>query len=114
MEAVESLITHTFATKEERATFAKESLGTHPANRPFYWKQCKDGKKLVWTANQYVVLANLNINLQLFQSDVITYTLSPHFKDVKNASTAILKLHPIGALILSIQAVLILPFSLIN
>jgi hypothetical protein len=41
---------------------------------------------------------------QLFQSDIITYTLSSHYKDIKHASATMLELYPIGALILSIQA----------
>jgi hypothetical protein len=49
MKAVNMLVTCTFATKEERTGFVKECLGTKLANRPFYWKQPKVGKRLVCT-----------------------------------------------------------------
>jgi hypothetical protein len=106
MQAVESLLS-SFPTKEERAKCVKDSLGTNPANRPFYWKTREDGKKLVcYFFFGYFLLTGGTMILQLFQSDVITYTLSSHFKDIKNASEHMLKLYPIGALILSIQAVI--------
>jgi hypothetical protein len=48
MLAIRSILnSDQFATKEEHAEMAKESLGTNPANCPFYWKQQDNGKKLV-------------------------------------------------------------------
>jgi hypothetical protein len=60
MQAVESLVTNLFATKEERANFVKDTLGSNPANRPFYWKQREDGKKLVWATNHVCSLTNFD------------------------------------------------------
>jgi hypothetical protein len=105
MIAVRTLLGQ-LATKEEREEAAKNSLGTNAQNRPFYWKRQADGKSLVrciLVKHKDLILTDLP---KLFQSDVITFTLASHYRDIKHAgNTRLTNRKPVGALILSIQAV---------
>jgi hypothetical protein len=96
-----------YETAVQRAAFVKWMLGNNNRASPFYYKIYKDGKVPIVRDTPLLILLHLWQILQgIFQSRIILVTLATHYTAIANLSLehrAVEK--PVGALILSIQAV---------